>query len=131
MCHGQGRVGIAALGVISQPQTKPVAWSLFLDISGDGPSAIAAQRGQTVPNQTLEIAPGGLQRSLGENRRLSACVECVGYNYFFGGINRKQEKTESPLAGGIIFVLPSLRGSKVRGNTDSRRGTFLMGRKQM
>lgn len=40
--RGQGRVGIAMLGPISQPEMKPVSQSLFLGISGDGPGAVAA-----------------------------------------------------------------------------------------
>lgn len=37
-----GQVGFPGLAPISQPEMKPVSWSLFLGISGDGPGAIAA-----------------------------------------------------------------------------------------
>lgn len=59
MRHGQGWVGIAARGPLSQSETKPVSWNLFLDISGDGPGAIAASscpgRGGTGTFQTKAL----------------------------------------------------------------------------
>lgn len=136
MCHGQGRVGIAARGPISQPETKPVSWNLFLDISGDGPGAIAASscpgRGGGGDghdaNQTLETAPSSLQRSLREKRQLSACAECVGCNYFSGELTENRRKTEGPLADGIIFVLPSLHGEEEEGEQGQREKGFPYGK---
>lgn len=79
-------------------------------------------------NQTLEIAPSSLKRSLREKRQLSACAECGGYNYFSGELTENRRKTEGPLADGIIFVLPSLHGEEEEGERGQREKGFPYGK---
>lgn len=79
-------------------------------------------------NRTLERAPSGLQRSPREKRQLSACAECVGYNYFSEELTENRRKTEGPLADGIIFVLPSLHGEEEEGEQGQREKGFPYGK---